>query len=85
MGQVIDMEERRKPRPAPGVAVGPSVSGASGLSSAQVEQMILPAMAVWRSWLATWATLWLAPMGLHVRPVELPVATLAPDRSNLRP
>jgi hypothetical protein len=84
MGQIIDIDQRRKPGPAYGMAAEAALSARPGLPSAQFEQMLLPALAVWRSWMATWATLWLAPMGLHVRPVELPATTPARDRANLR-
>lgn len=72
MGQVIDIEERRRPRrtdaePAPGAV---STFGPTDMAS-----MLYPAATVWRFWLASWATLWLAPMGLQVRAVELPPAS----------
>jgi hypothetical protein len=40
---------------------------------------LYPALTVWRFWMASWATLWLAPMGLQVMAVELPPA----DRRDL--
>ena len=71
MGQVIDIEERRKPRDL----LGPDAAATPGLLAtigpAEMGQMLYPAMTAWRTWLASWATLWLAPVGLQVRAIEL--------------
>ena len=56
--------------PGPQTAAAPRMLAVLG--PVEVGQMLYPAMVAWRSWLATWATLWLAPIGLQVRTVELP-------------
>ncbi len=72
MAQIIDIEERRKPRPTQRARV--DLPRASSLfdPTLYVGQLVTPAAMVWRSWFASWGSLWLAPLGLQVSPVELP-------------
>ena len=71
MGQVIDIEERRKPRHLLD-SRPPATSGMLAMfTPADLGQVLYPAMTAWRSWMASWATLWLAPIGLQVRAIEL--------------
>jgi hypothetical protein len=79
MAQIIDIEERRKPRSAPtGGAESPSDALALD-SFAYVEQLVLPMAMFWRSWLASWGSLWLAPLGLQVSPLVPQSALEAKD------
>jgi hypothetical protein len=71
MAQIIDMEEeRRKPRRALRALperprLPPSVDPGSYL-----DQFAAPSAVLWRSWFATWGSLWLAPFGLQVSTLE---------------
>lgn len=71
MAQIIDIEERRKPRLGPHGGVGPSPELSSLDPLAYIDQLAKPAAVMWRSWFATWGTLWLAPFGLQVGPIEV--------------
>ena len=66
MAQIIDIEERRKPRTLPrsrAEALGdPTILDAA----AYVDQLMAPIAFWWQSWYATWGSFWLAPLGLQV-------------------
>jgi hypothetical protein len=79
MGQVIDIEERRRPRHSLRMDAEPAPGAVAAFGPADMGVMSYPALTVWRFWMASWATLWLAPMGLQVMAVELPPA----DRRDL--
>jgi hypothetical protein len=70
MAQIIDIEERRRRRPGAPVGTGGLGGGAIVGPTEYLDQVVAPMAAVWRSWLAGWATLWLAPLGLRVSPLE---------------
>ena len=86
MAQIIDIDERRKPRPAAGGQSQPRRAAGAGSRRRYVEQLVAAGGRVWRSWIATWGSLWLAPLGLQVSPVELPVrrAAQGPRRARAR-
>ncbi|MEK0083170.1 hypothetical protein [Benzoatithermus flavus] len=69
MGQIIEFEQwrRKKPQVAPAI---PEPSGWPSLPAAYVDSVFLPTVAMWRSFVASCATWWLAPIGLEVRPVD---------------
>ena len=48
-------------------------------SFAYVEQLVMPMAMFWRSWLASWGSLWLAPLGLQVSPLVPQSALEAED------
>jgi hypothetical protein len=72
MAQIIDMEERRKPRAARDGRIEQSPAGAALDPLAYVDQLAMPLALVWRSWFAAWTSLWLAPFGLQVSSLEAP-------------
>ena len=80
MAQIIDMEERRKPRPAGRGAAEPPPDFMVLDPMALVDQLVVPVVEMWRSWIATWGSLWLAPFGLQVSPVESPPPLTPKDR-----
>jgi hypothetical protein len=71
MGQVIDLEQRRRSRrPEPAGLGGSPVAGwHAAQTAAYLDAVVLPSVTLWRSLAATWACFWLAPLGLEVRPV----------------
>ena len=71
MGQVIDIEERRRPRHLLDSRAAATSGMLAAFTPADVGQMLYPAMTAWRSWMASWTTLWLAPIGLQVSAIEL--------------
>jgi hypothetical protein len=84
MAQIIDIEERRKPRPAPRGKAEPPAEPSALDPFAYLGQLAVPLVAIWRSWFATWGSLWLAPFGLQVSPVENPPPLAPKDRMGPR-
>lgn len=68
MAQIIDIEERRRPRPPH------SARNVAETASLAVDPMayLEPVAQMWQSWLASWSTFWLAPWGLRVMPLQPP-------------
>lgn len=65
MGQIIDFEQWRSRN---GAAV--RVEADKWVSSAQAADLMTSSIGMWRSAMAAWAGLWLAPYGLLVSPVQ---------------
>jgi hypothetical protein len=84
MAQVIDLEQRRQSRrPEPvGRGLQPAAGWHAVQAAAYVDAVVLPSVAFWRSLAATWACVWLAPLGLEVRPVETNRSAAAPERAS---
>ena len=80
MAQIIDIEEQRKLRPAPGGKAKPSPAPVVLDPLAVIDQLVVPVVGIWRSWFATWGNLWLAPWGLQMSPVESPPRFTPKDR-----
>ena len=74
MAQIIDMEERRKPRSVARAQALPGVAPNLLDPASYVETLFLPLAQVWRSWMVSWGSLWLAPLGLQVIDAEPPPA-----------
>ena len=72
MAQIIDIEERRKPRALQRMRAEPSTPALALDPIAYLDQVVAPVASWWQSWLASWGSLWLAPLGLQVLPVEPP-------------
>ncbi|MFO1048775.1 MAG: hypothetical protein U1E52_12860 [Geminicoccaceae bacterium] len=68
MAQIIDIEERRKPR-QPSSA---RAEAGGGLLPVDPLAYLEPATQLWQSCVASWGSLWLAPWGLRVLPIEAP-------------
>lgn len=84
MAQIIDMEERRKPRSAPRGRSESPVEPSMLDPFVMVDQLALPVFAIWQSWFATWGSLWLAPFGLQVSAVEAVPRIEPKDRAGPR-
>jgi hypothetical protein len=83
MAQIIDMEERRKPRlaaRAKPLPLDPSLLD----PTSYVEQLVLPFTFIWRSWVMSWGSFWLAPLGLQVIAVERNPPVTPKDRADPR-
>jgi hypothetical protein len=84
MGQVIDLEQRRqsrRPEPA-GLGGPPSAGWHAAQAAAYVDAVVLPSVTLWRSLVAAWACVWLAPLGLEVRRVEAGRPSTPPERAS---
>lgn len=84
MGQVIDLEQRRRsrrPEPA-GIGGSPIAGWHAAQAAVYVDTVLLPSVTLWRSLAATWACFWLAPLGLEVRPVETDRSPTPPERAS---
>jgi hypothetical protein len=70
MGQIIELEQwRQRKQPLPsGSRREPA--GWHDLSSAYVDSVFLPTVALWRAVMASYACWWLAPIGLEVKPID---------------
>ena len=80
MAQIIDMEERRKPRRNPSGRADPPVGPLVLDPFAYIDQLVTPMAVMWQSWCATWGSLWLAPFGLQVVLVASPPPIEPKDR-----
>jgi hypothetical protein len=70
MGQIIDLEQwRRDISKRRSTGEESRVGQVQVASASWVEEVMLPSATLWRSVVATWACLWLAPWGLEVRPI----------------
>ena len=69
MAQIIDIVERRRPR----LPESPRAAAVSEAMLLDPTAYLEPVAQLWQSWLATWGSLWLAPWGLRVLPVEAPL------------
>jgi hypothetical protein len=69
MGQIIDFHQYRLRCQGEASATASSSAGQL-VSETYVNGMLLPGMALWRSLMVSYAALWLAPLGIEVRPVE---------------
>jgi hypothetical protein len=70
MGQIIELDRwRHRGRPGPAGADADPL-GWPAFPSTLVDAVVLPSIALWRSYVAACACWWLAPMGLVVRPAE---------------
>ena len=74
MAQIIDIEERRKPRSLPGVRGLPAAEPALLDPLAYMDSFYQPLTQIWRTWVVAWGSLWLAPLGLQVSSLEPPQA-----------
>jgi hypothetical protein len=84
MGQVIDLEQRRqgrRPEPAD-LDVPPAAGWHVAQAAAYVDGVVLPSVMLWRSLAAAWACLWLAPLGLEVRPAQTSRSATAQERAS---
>ncbi len=70
MAQIIDMEERRRPRLDGRARTLPPRDPTLLDPTGYVEQLVLPMAYLWRSWMVSWSSLWLAPLGLQVSVVD---------------
>ena len=84
MAQIIDMEERRKPRVAPGARTLPVLDQSLMDPTGYVEHLVMPFAMLWRSWFVSWGSLWLAPLGLQVSAVEANPPVAPKDRAGPR-
>jgi hypothetical protein len=80
MAQIIDMEERRRPRLAQSGKAAPAQVPAMLDPLAVVDQLVGPMAGLWRSWIAAWGSVWLAPFGLQVSPIAPPSPLEPKDR-----
>lgn len=80
MAQIIDIEERRKPRQPSSARAAASGHSLPLDPIAYLE----PVTQLWQSWLASWGTLWLAPWGLRVLPIEVPTGPAPKHRTGPR-
>jgi hypothetical protein len=67
MGQIIELHEWRRGRPGKVGPPGDAFDWASP-ASGYIDAAMVP-WALWRSLFASYATLWLAPFGMEVRPI----------------
>jgi hypothetical protein len=84
MAQIIDIEERRKPRAAPRVPSLPGLEPNLLDPTSYVEVLVLPLAVLWRSWIVSWGSVWLAPLGLQVITVEPTPPVTPKDRAGPR-
>jgi hypothetical protein len=69
MGQVIDLDQRRRERAVRTISSSGATSGWHAPTT-YVDNVMLPSIALWRTMMASWACWWLAPVGLEIRPIE---------------
>ncbi len=70
MGTVIDIEVRRRAVARRPPTTGDGLAEWQSAHAAYVDGIVLPSIALWRTWAATWACLWLSPLGLEIRPLD---------------
>ena len=81
MSQIIDLEQWRQHRKPQRDAATISAGAAWPDQPADwMRSAMLPSIVLWRSAMATWACLWLAPLGLQVRLIETSTDREEPSR-----
>lgn len=82
MGQIIDLDQRRLAAQSHQPAATSLGWDWASSHAAYVDGVLMPAVALWRASLATWAGFWLAPMGLEIRAAELRRTRRPADRAD---
>ncbi len=70
MAQIIDIEERRKPRTLQRSRAEALRDSTILDAAAYVDQLMAPIAFWWQSWFSSWGSFWLAPLGLQVLPIQ---------------
>src|SRR5262245_48049358 len=84
MAQIIDIEERRKPRTLPRSRAEALKDPTILDAAAYVDQLMAPIAFWWQSWFSSWGSLCLAPLGLQVLPVQSSRQPASKNRSGPR-
>jgi hypothetical protein len=80
MGQIIDLNQWRARQ-----SVGPRPDGTTWASTADAADLVTTSVGMWRSMMAAWAGMWLAPLGLLVSPVSTPARAAKDQRTACDP
>jgi hypothetical protein len=84
MGQIIDIDERRRRRPTQRAKSEATREPAPVEPFHILYQLVASTADAWRAWLASWGSLWLAPWGLQMSAVQIRRPPEARDRAEPR-